>query len=549
MGFSAFLIWSLICQEGTSFSDKAAAMRVAAQQYRQCGVNCLYVTSHMLGKECQLSQLDRMLNSDRTEGNSLQELADAATELGFFPVAVNFSTDRFDEVPSPAILHVRTVLGATGDHFVVYLGSNGNRALILDPPHPPTAVLSSEFKERWTGVALIPTLSDQDASTMRRSLGASGEASIYREPGLWCFVASSMLLLYVLARRSAPSRATIGVGSLLLCGWLAGCGSSKPVDKPRLVLADPFIDFGMVDSDTKPLSIKFSNAGTSVLRINNVSASCTCTVAKASAETNPGTEGEIVLQPPKCGRGSMSAKLTVYSNAPDSPNEVYLTWFCPSPPSLTPSALSVFDAKPGDLHKETVKIVYAGGSETHRIKLLSVEPSDPAISVSEVKDELFAKESQYIITNNRAIVGEQAHIVEWRLPMKRGKHNASVAFMIEQAGEKHRLQLPLSAEVQGKLKVSGTLLFTAADANGLKGQSRSVIVTSDDPAGEIVLLEKPEYVSVDLKKQEGANRYKVDVTFLSAPSPGAESNRIILQPPSDADEAVEIPLRVFLVAK
>lgn len=94
---------------------------------------------------------------------------------------------------------------------------------------------------------------------------------------------------------------------------------------PKLKLAKNEFDFGDVEEgklvETK---IGFKNEGQGVLEISEVKTSCGCTAALLSSKKlNPGENGNVRLELDTANReGKLTRTVTIYSNDPDSPNQV-----------------------------------------------------------------------------------------------------------------------------------------------------------------------------------------------------------------------------------
>ncbi len=126
--------------------------------------------------------------------------------------------------------------------------------------------------------------------------------------------------------------------TLLFLGALAGCDSSAKTDSevsevqatPAATPVNPVTTIQWVDSvkhigkvsegEKVEIAYKFINTGSHPLVINNVVASCGCTIAeKPEAPVAPGKEGYIKASFDSKGRiGSNHKTLTVYANTAEA---------------------------------------------------------------------------------------------------------------------------------------------------------------------------------------------------------------------------------------
>jgi ATP-binding cassette, subfamily B, bacterial HlyB/CyaB len=120
----------------------------AQQSASDCGAACLAMVSHYWGKRFSINRLRDMANVDRN-GASLRGLAAAAEAIGFSTRPVKASLDQFAKQQLPAIAHWE------GRHYVVVYEVSRNRVVLADPAIGQRTLSPKEFKEGWTGNALL----------------------------------------------------------------------------------------------------------------------------------------------------------------------------------------------------------------------------------------------------------------------------------------------------------------------------------------------------------------------------------------------------------
>nr|WP_026732817.1 peptidase domain-containing ABC transporter [Fischerella sp. PCC 9605] len=130
----------------------------AQQSASDCGAACLVMIGNYWGKRFSVNRLRDMTNVSRS-GASLRAIATAAEGLGFATRPVRASFDKLAEQPLPAIAHWE------GRHFIVVYEITRKQVIVGDPAIGQRALTPKEFKEGWTGYALLlqPTALLKDA--------------------------------------------------------------------------------------------------------------------------------------------------------------------------------------------------------------------------------------------------------------------------------------------------------------------------------------------------------------------------------------------------
>ncbi|MEM7556189.1 MAG: ABC transporter transmembrane domain-containing protein [Cyanobacteria bacterium P01_A01_bin.84] len=130
----------------------------AQQSISDCGAACLVMIGSYWGKRFSVNKLRDMTNVNRS-GASLTAIATAAENLGFSTRPVKATFDKFAEQSLPAIAHWE------GKHYIVVYEITNKRVIVCDPGLGPRSLTFKEFKEGWTGYALLiqPTSHLKDA--------------------------------------------------------------------------------------------------------------------------------------------------------------------------------------------------------------------------------------------------------------------------------------------------------------------------------------------------------------------------------------------------
>lgn len=133
-------------------SKAVSAKRKSSGPY--CGLYCLYSVMKITGREeVDFRALLKPEYIGSRKGSSLAELRKAAEENGMYAMPAGKLTSRvLHNCPHPVILHVKSdVTSKEYDHYELFLGTENDRAKILNPPDPVRLVPFRELAPRWDG--------------------------------------------------------------------------------------------------------------------------------------------------------------------------------------------------------------------------------------------------------------------------------------------------------------------------------------------------------------------------------------------------------------
>ncbi|MGK7883735.1 MAG: ABC transporter transmembrane domain-containing protein [Crocosphaera sp.] len=127
------------------------------QSASDCGAASLAMIARYWGKKLSINRLRDMANVDRN-GASLRGLCHTAESIGFTTRPVKASLDKLAQQQLPAIVHWE------GKHYIVVYEITKKEVVIADPGIGQKTITHQEFKEKWTGYALLltPTVSLKD---------------------------------------------------------------------------------------------------------------------------------------------------------------------------------------------------------------------------------------------------------------------------------------------------------------------------------------------------------------------------------------------------
>jgi ATP-binding cassette subfamily B protein len=131
--------WGRLTKRYPIFEQQSAA---------DCGAACLVMVSRYWGKRLSVNRLRDLTNVSRS-GASLKGLTAAAETIGFTTRPVKASLDKLAQQPLPAIAHWE------GKHYIVVFEINKKQVIVGDPAVGQRNLSIAEFKEGWTGYALL----------------------------------------------------------------------------------------------------------------------------------------------------------------------------------------------------------------------------------------------------------------------------------------------------------------------------------------------------------------------------------------------------------
>ena len=121
-----------------------------------CGIYSLLACLHSVGIAVDIRELWRVEYIGSARGSSAAELVRAAESCGACAVVLKNLTPRdLARSTTPMLLHVRSNWSnADYNHWVAFLGFEGDRVRIMDPPHPTHTLSVAELLAGWDGLAI-----------------------------------------------------------------------------------------------------------------------------------------------------------------------------------------------------------------------------------------------------------------------------------------------------------------------------------------------------------------------------------------------------------
>lgn len=121
-----------------------------------CGIYSLLACLRAVGIDVDVRELIALEYVGAPEGSTASELIAAAGHCGAHARCFTQLTHReLKRATTPMVLHMRSDwTNASRAHWVAFLGFNGDRARILDPPHPVQTFSPAELLATWDGLAI-----------------------------------------------------------------------------------------------------------------------------------------------------------------------------------------------------------------------------------------------------------------------------------------------------------------------------------------------------------------------------------------------------------
>jgi rhodanese-related sulfurtransferase/predicted double-glycine peptidase len=146
---SAFATWADASQsEGSKYSSNGSPY---------CGIYALYAALQSQGVDPRFEDLAQQKYVGSRWGSSLAELQQAAEDLGARAAPVQgLTASALRNAQHPIILHVRRPgTGTPYQHWMLFLGTDGSEACVVDPPNAMERMPFAELMSLSDGVGLL----------------------------------------------------------------------------------------------------------------------------------------------------------------------------------------------------------------------------------------------------------------------------------------------------------------------------------------------------------------------------------------------------------
>ena len=132
-----------------------------------CGLHCVYAA---IRTKVLDAEFDRLLNTGfingqfgSTESNLIDAFAEYRVSAIYSP---SLSIESLKGVTGPVILHVRPVGRRVYSHWILFLGFDGERIRVFDPPHQEELLSATDLLSVWNGGVVIPEFSSTNEGSL-----------------------------------------------------------------------------------------------------------------------------------------------------------------------------------------------------------------------------------------------------------------------------------------------------------------------------------------------------------------------------------------------
>ncbi|GHT22834.1 hypothetical protein FACS189419_05940 [Planctomycetales bacterium] len=121
-----------------------------------CGVYSLNACLESLNKKVQIKELLTPDYVGSFRGSTAEELIKGAEKYGLHGKCyANITWRQLKEIKEPMVLHFRGSGSSEFNHWVAFLGVEGNHVRIIDTPHELAYLTMAELLAQWDGVAIL----------------------------------------------------------------------------------------------------------------------------------------------------------------------------------------------------------------------------------------------------------------------------------------------------------------------------------------------------------------------------------------------------------
>lgn len=140
-----------------SIQGKQTGVTPTESPSHYCGLHCVYAAARLHGVNLDFTSIvDPMYLSGRY-GSTSTDITSALQKAGLVGCTEGYITlQRLRLLDAPAILHVRSIgTGPAYNHWVLFLGFEGDKVRLYDPPRDHGVVSTAELLSMWDGVGII----------------------------------------------------------------------------------------------------------------------------------------------------------------------------------------------------------------------------------------------------------------------------------------------------------------------------------------------------------------------------------------------------------
>jgi len=292
------------------------------------------------------------------------------------------------------------------------------------------------------------------------------------------------------------SSSTIKLLLVLSAGFCTAVAWSASQRAPQLEIS-PVFDLGELEHDREvDMTVSFRNSGNGILRVDPPVVGCSCSTADISERNvGPGTMGcfRFVLRPAGVPGMDYQTDIVIPSNDPREPRRmIELRGRMRNKLISDPSALSIFDARPGS--EWTQQIVLRCTDSAAEFEVVGIDCDLPGVEIDGPHSFGDGEDSAWLVLVSHT--PESTGRTDAKLTLRTNHREYSV------------LEVPIIEDVRSRLSVfpASALLQTSPDA-----EPQVVTITADQPFRLSIADADVALFKVDLNS-ESEQRWTLRIT-------------------------------------
>jgi predicted double-glycine peptidase len=529
----------------------AASEQDGLDSYRSCGLTSFLTASRVNGVALTFDEAKEKLGPSRNGGDhTFADLEQAFDRVGLVHRTLQTSPEHLRSLPMPAIVQTRYAHGVPEPHFVVVLKTTNDHVYLLDPPYPMFAMSWSDFERAWTGYCLLVNKAEAEGKLAASVASLTASPLRFWGPLLLALVFLSLATLghrplgrvaiYIgrpLARFHRRAR-TAAVACLLagaaVLTWLAW-----PEARPMLKLPDRSqYHLGLLQTGQQTKTLSVRNEGRLPLEIHKIVSSCTCAVVSMPSTIEPGESADILIKLHVQG-GIGHTSLKFETNEPEGSRIFRLTWTGFAQPVASPRSVTGFLSDQTGPITRTVRVYYPRSPEISPPVFKRLESDSPLLRAV-VNDDM-AGEDPRGLESNLFAQSSLALDITVTPPGDVGNVESNCQLVFDYCGREEAVPLRVFFTYQPELTPDvNKVLFSAAKADSIVGQSRKVIIRTHQPPHTLRVYGLPDWLESSFEPME-KQRVILVLTVRRPPPPGAS---IDLRISTSANPMKSIPIQV-----
>ncbi|MCG8449133.1 MAG: DUF1573 domain-containing protein [Pirellulales bacterium] len=531
---------------------------VSIGEYNNCASTSLYCVAKLKSiAEIDYGQIKSKFSDTSNELHSIDEIKNAAQQIGLHPIAIKTDYQTLARLPGPLIVHLNKPINRSADtlrpHFVVVVAADASGVAIVDPPFAMRRFSANLFKERWTGACLAFASSKAEATDFLDVLSAKQRIpSVVNVLGLFTvllvvvYLASKGTGIYGFTSRRIQAVAFITLGIASLFSLLL-FRSSYP-NQPSLALPGITANVGAFHSSKVACSVTLRNSGDATLEIKSVKSSCGCARPKFSnpVAIEPNEAAEISLEL-DVKPGQNWANLAIFSNDPKGPHQLSVSWTGTKKPlRINPSRIYMSDSPLGYPFTKTLEVFFPYSATKHPPSLTTFKSGIAGVTIRE--GEGIANVSSTLMSKDgrKAVYGTKNLFLEIEPPKIAGKITGEIALEILHDQTSTDIRLPIDLNFINAVQTVPPegLVFVASNSEQdtfTQQKTLKILLPLSMKQCAVEILEIPDWLL--LAEQSGSGQERIfNISRQNIPELAFSTGQIKLKVMTKPELLFEVPV-------